>query len=103
MHAEVINGMDVFAVRDAVKRAMEQKKEVPFIWEKLAPLSVTKREENLLRLIIEEGITENKEIADKLSIKVTTVKQHLENLYIKFGTKNRTSLISAVIKVLRKH
>jgi len=89
-------------ILNSVKRAVEQKKEVPFIWEKLSPMGITRREENLLHLIIEEGITENKEIAERLSIKTTTVKQHLTNLFGKFGTKNRTSLISAVIKVLRK-
>ena len=89
-------------ILNAVKRAVEQKKEVPLIWEKLAPLGITRREENLLRLIIEEGVTENKEIAGRLSIKTTTVKQHLTNLFGKLGVKNRASLISAVIKVLRK-
>jgi len=89
-------------ILNAVKKVIEQKKEVPFTWEKLSSFGITKREESLLRLIIEEGVAENKEIAEKLSIKVTTVKQHLENLYGKFGTKNRTSLISAVIKALRK-
>lgn len=86
---------------DAVKRALEQKKEIPLSWDKLSSFNITKRETGLLKLVIEEGITENKEIADKLSIKVTTVKQHFENLYNKFGTNNRASLISAVIKALR--
>ena len=87
---------------NSVKRAIEQKKEVPFTWEKLSSFGITKREEDLLRLIIEEGVSGNKEIAEKFSIKVTTVKQHMENLCGKFGTKNRTSLITEVIKALRK-
>lgn len=86
----------------AVRRAIEQKKEVPFTWEKLKRFEITKREEGLLRLFVEEGMSENKEIAEKLGIKVTTVKHHLENLYNKFNAKNRTSLISTVIKVLRQ-
>ena len=85
----------------AVQRALERKKDVPFIWERLSLFNVTKRETGLLQLVIEEGIAENKEIANKLSIKATTVKQHFENLYNKFGTNNRASLISAVIKALR--
>ena len=85
----------------AVQRALERKKDVPFIWERLTNHNVTKRETDILKLVIEEGIAENKEIANKLSIKVTTVKQHFENLYNKFGTNNRASLISAVIKALR--
>jgi len=86
----------------AVKRAIESKKEIPLTWEKLAPLGMTRREEDLLRVIVEGGLSETSEIADALSIKATTVKQHLENLYGKFGVKNRTSLVSAVIKLLRK-
>ena len=85
----------------AVKKALERNKEVPLIWDRLNMHNVTKRETGLLKLVIEDGIAENKEIADKLSIKVTTVKQHFENLYNKFGTNNRASLISAVIKALR--
>lgn len=89
-------------ILNAVKKALERKRQIPLIWEKLAPLGITKREEDILRLIIEEGVTENNDIAEKLSIKITTVQQHLENLYGKFSVKNRTSLISAVIKFLRK-
>jgi DNA-binding NarL/FixJ family response regulator len=89
-------------ILDAVQRAMERKKEVPFIWTNLKPFGITSREEDLLRLLIEEGITETQEIADKLSIKASTVKQHLENLYGKFGVNKRASLVSAVIKALRK-
>jgi len=89
-------------ILNAVRRAIEQKKEVPFIWEKLKRFDITKREESLLRLFVEEGMSENKEIAEKLGIKVTTVKHHLENLYNKFNAKNRTSLISTVIKIMRQ-
>ncbi len=89
-------------ILDAVRRALERKKEVPLSWIKLKPFGITSREGDLLRLIIEDGITETRGIADRLSIKISTVKQHLENLYGKFGVKNRTSLVSAVIKTLRK-
>ncbi len=87
---------------ESIKRVIEEKKEVPFTWEKLSSFGVTKREESILRLILEEGAAENKEIAERLSIKSTTVKQHMENLCGKFGTKNRTSLLSAVVRALRK-
>jgi len=89
-------------ILDAVRRAIEHKKEVPFTWEKLRRFEITKREESLLRLLVEEGVSENKEIAERLGIKTTTVKHHLENLYNKFDAKNRTSLISAVVKALRQ-
>jgi DNA-binding NarL/FixJ family response regulator len=86
---------------NAVKKALDRKREVSFVWDRLDSYNVTKRETDLLKLVIEEGIAENKEIADSLSIKVTTVKQHFENLYNKFNTNNRASLISAVIKAIR--
>jgi len=89
-------------ILDAVKKAVEHRKEKPFIWEKLNSYGVTPREASLLRFIVEEGITENKDIAESFAIKVTTVKQHFENLYAKFGAKNRASLISAVVNALRK-
>jgi len=89
-------------ILDAVQRAIEHKKSVPFAWEKLRRFETTKREESLLRLLVEEGVSENKEIADRLGIKVTTVKHHLENLYNKFDAKNRSSLISAVVKAMRQ-
>ena len=89
-------------ILDAVRRAIEQKKQVPFTWEKLKRFEITNREMSLLRLFVEEGMSENKEIAERLGIKVTTVKHHLENLYNKFNAKNRTSLISTIIKILRQ-
>ncbi len=89
-------------ILDAVRKALERKKEVPLIWEKLSTFGITRKEEGILKLIIEEGITETSELADRLSVKITTVKQHLENLYGKFGVNNRTSLITTVIKMLRK-
>jgi len=89
-------------ILNAIKKILERKKEVPLRWEKLTPLGITGREMSILKLFIEEGITENNEIAEKLSIKITTVKYHLENIYSKFNVKNRTSLISLAIKMLRK-
>lgn len=86
----------------AVERALERQKEIPILWEKLSPLGITKREEEMLMLMVEEGITENNEIANRLQIKPATVKQHLDNLYGKIGVNNKASLISAVFKTLRK-
>jgi DNA-binding NarL/FixJ family response regulator len=86
----------------AVKKVVEGKKEVPFAWEKLKAFGLTKKEESLLRLIVENGFSQNQELAEKLSIKIPTVKQHLTNMFGKFGVDNKTSLISEVIKALRK-
>jgi len=86
----------------AVKKAVEAKKSVPLNWEKLTSLGLTKKEEDLLRLMVEEGIAETRELAERLSVKASTAKQHLENIFGKFGVNNRTSLVSAVIKELRR-
>jgi len=86
----------------AVKKAIEAKKDIPLNWGKLASLGLTKKEEDLLRLIIEEGVAETRDLAERLSIKVSTAKQHLENIFGKFGVNNKTSLVSAVIRTLRK-
>jgi DNA-binding NarL/FixJ family response regulator len=86
---------------NAVERALERKKEIPINWARLSTFNITKRETDLLKLLIDEGVTENKEIAERLSIKVTTVKQHFENLYGKFDTNNRAALVTSVIKALR--
>lgn len=86
----------------AVNRAMERKKDVRISWEKLSYLGITRREEDMLRLMVEEGVTENSELAEKLQIKPATVKQHLDNLYGKLGVGSRASLIAAVFMALRK-
>jgi len=89
-------------ILQAVKKTIEGKKEVPLNWDKLDPIGLTKKEEHLLRLIVEEGVSENRDLAEKLSVKVSTVKQHIENIFGKFGVNNKTSLVSTVIKMLRK-
>ena len=87
---------------EAIRNVLESKKEVPFSWHKLSSYKVTAKEMGVLRAMVEECITENKDLADKFLIKPSTVKQHLENLYGKFDVHNRTALVSAVIKALRK-
>src|SRR3972149_3520976 len=57
----------------AVKRAIASKKEIPLTWEKLAPLGMTRREEDLLRVIVEGGLSETSAIADALPLEATTV------------------------------
>jgi DNA-binding NtrC family response regulator len=86
----------------AVEKALESRKEVPFIWGKLHSFNITGREEEILKAMIEDGVTASGELADRFSIKTTTIKQHLENLYGKFGVQSRTALITSVIKILRK-
>jgi DNA-binding NtrC family response regulator len=86
----------------SIEKATEKKKEVPFIWEKLKPFGLTDKEEEILRVMVEDGITENTVLSEKFSIKISTVKQHLSNIYGKFDVTNRSSLISAVIKAMRQ-
>lgn len=89
-------------VLTAVENALERKKGIPFQWSKLKPMGLTSREEDILKLLLEQGMSESKELAKSLSIKPTTVKQHLDNLYGKFNVNNRTALVAAVINLLRK-
>lgn len=86
----------------AVAKSMKRQKDIPILWEKLISVGITKREEDMLKLMVEEGITENSDIAEKLQIKPATVKQHLENLYGKFDVNSKASLISSVFMALRK-
>ena len=53
-------------------------------------ISFTEREKDIILLIF-KGMT-NKEIADKLSISIHTVKTHLEKLYDKHSVHTRTEL-----------
>ena len=50
--------------------------------------SLTEREKELLQLVA-TGVT-NREVAQRLSISVNTVKVHLRNVYTKLGAESRT-------------
>lgn len=52
---------------------------------------LTVRENELLRFLAEGYL--NKEIADKLSVTLSTVKNHLQNIYIKLHVQNRSEAI----------
>lgn len=86
----------------SIEKATERMKEVPFIWERLKPYGLTRKEGEILRVMVEEGITENNVLSERFSIKTSTVKQHLSNIYGKFNVTNRSALISAVIKAMRQ-
>lgn len=85
----------------SIERIFEKRKGIPIQWDKFTPYDLTKKENDLLRLIVEHGITENTELSEKLDIKITTLKQHFTNLYSKFGVKNKSSLISKSMEILR--
>lgn len=61
---------------------------------------LTKREEEVLELVI-SGLT-NKQISDKLTITVGTVKTHVKSLLDKRCCANRTELAWAEIRALRE-
>lgn len=52
---------------------------------------LTARENELLKLLAEGYL--NKEIADQLSVTLSTVKNHLQNIYIKLHVQNRSEAI----------
>lgn len=85
----------------SIERIFEKRKGIPLLWEKFASYELTRKENDLLKLIVEHGVTENTELADRLEIKITTLKQHFTNLYAKFGVKNKSSLISKSMEILR--
>ncbi len=92
-----------FKMQDLLKmieRALSKRKNISLLWVKLKPFKVTEREEKILKLMIEDGLIRNEEIADKLNIKPTTVKQHFENLYAKFNVSSKTALLSSLFKLI---
>jgi DNA-binding NarL/FixJ family response regulator len=58
---------------------------------------LTTRENELLKLLAEGYL--NKEIADQLNVTLSTVKNHLQNIYIKLHVQNRSE---AIIKYLNQ-
>ena len=86
----------------SIEKSLEKMKEVPFVWERLKPYGLTRKEQEILRAIVEDGITENIVLSERFSIKVSTVKQHLTNIYGKFGVNSKSALVSAVIKAMRQ-
>lgn len=59
---------------------------------KVADFGVTKRENEVLELII-KGLKYN-EVSDKLCISISTVKKHITNVYRKTNTSNKVELIT---------
>jgi DNA-binding NarL/FixJ family response regulator len=54
-----------------------------------SPANLTRREREIVELVAEGR--SNAEIAATLSIAPTTVRKHLENIYLKLGVSNRTA------------
>lgn len=56
--------------------------------------SLSSREEDVLRLIV-EGLS-NSDIGERLDVSVSTVKKHVYNIFNKAGVYSRTQLLSLV-------
>ncbi|MEW6571645.1 MAG: helix-turn-helix transcriptional regulator [Nitrospirota bacterium] len=56
---------------------------------------LTRRETDILRRVL-DGL-KNTEIAEELEISEQTVKDHLSNIYVKLGVKNRFALVRSLI------
>lgn len=72
-------------------KIIEDKSVLDTIYEKY---NISKREQEILRLILDGK--NNKEIEDKLFISYHTVKNHVYNIFKKFGIKTRYELIHLV-------
>jgi DNA-binding CsgD family transcriptional regulator len=64
----------------------------------LVLLGLSQRETEVLALVIQGR--NNKAIASQLSIHISTVRKHLEHIYVKWGVKSRTEAISYALSKL---
>jgi DNA-binding CsgD family transcriptional regulator len=64
----------------------------------LALLGLSQREAEVLKLIIQGE--DNKDIATRLSVNISTIRKHLENIYGKFKVKSRTEAIAHALTKL---
>jgi DNA-binding NarL/FixJ family response regulator len=92
----IVSGGNYFSeeVKDAILQQMVNKRSVH---EKIIgePIPLTRREKDVLRLIVEEHT--NHEIAEKLFISVRTVDAHRRNLLEKTGARNTAGLVKYAI------
>jgi DNA-binding CsgD family transcriptional regulator len=61
-------------------------------------LGLSQRETEVLSLIIQGN--DNKNIATQLGVQVSTIRKHLENIYLKFGVGSRTEAIAQALAKL---
>jgi DNA-binding NarL/FixJ family response regulator len=89
---ETLRGLGHRAVADACHRLRAAEHgDVPPAW---AALGITRREADVLRLLVEGH--SNREIAGRLYLSVRTVEKHVESLLRKTATKSRTQLARVV-------
>jgi DNA-binding NarL/FixJ family response regulator len=61
------------------------------------PTLLTDREREVLELLV-EGVTSNKDLADRLFVSENTIKYHLRNILIKLHLQNRAQVISYAVR-----
>lgn len=62
-----------------------------------APDALTEREQEVLELLV-DGVTSNRELADRLSISENTIKYHLRNILDKLHLQNRAQVIAYAVR-----
>ncbi len=67
----------------------------PLASARIGALGLTQREAEVVRLLA-EGLT-NAAIAQRLGVRPSTVKRHLENVYGKFGVRGRTAVVGHLL------
>jgi len=63
---------------------------------------LTDREIDIASLMVNEGLNCN-EIAEKIFLASTTVRKYASNIYRKFGVKDSTEFMAAVMKMIREN
>lgn len=58
---------------------------------------LTKREQEVLELLV-QGITSNRELADRLFVSENTIKYHLRNILMKLHLQNRAQVIAYALR-----
>jgi DNA-binding CsgD family transcriptional regulator len=64
----------------------------------LSLLGLSQRETEVLKLVVQGK--DNKAIAAQLSVNISTIRKHLENIYTKFGVNSRTEAIAHALTKL---
>jgi FixJ family two-component response regulator len=85
----------------AIERAIERQSEEKLIkrvdYQKIAKTySLTKKELELTRIVISEGLS-NADISEALKISKNTVKVHLRNIFKKVGVESKTALTTMLL------
>lgn len=92
--ASVMAGEPVLTPRLA-RRLLQELAQRPAVQEQAAAL--TDREREILELLV-QGVTSNRELAERLFISENTVKYHLKNIMAKLHLENRAQVIAYALR-----